>query len=81
MSPPDELSQEDQQIHADEKLASEHIAYWLKKTGCTMVPVVTIMGNQIRSNIDIRKIPPEVLKQLKKAERDGNSGLPAPSAW
>jgi hypothetical protein len=73
---------EQDQAALDEKTCGEHISYWLKKMGCSMVPIIELRAGQVAARIDIVKIPPDMLKQLRKAERDGTQpvGPPAPSA-
>lgn len=74
-----DLPEED---NADEKACSERIAYWLKKYGCTMIPVMELRPGEVRPRIDIVKIPPEALKQMKAAEKaqSNERGFAAPSA-
>jgi len=72
-------------VHADEQACGERISYILKKYGCSMVPIIELRAGQVAARIDIVKIPPDVLRQLKKAERDGQplpgpGQSPAPSA-
>lgn len=56
----------EQNEHPDEKLCGERIQYWLEKLGCALVPAIEIRGGQVKSRIDIVKLPPDVLKQMKK---------------
>jgi hypothetical protein len=64
---------EQPQAHPDEVACGERINYWLKKYGCSLMPVTEIRAGNVATRVDIIKIPPEVLKQLKKAEKDGQS--------
>jgi hypothetical protein len=68
--------------HPDEVTCGERINYWLQKLGCALVPVLEIRGGQVKTRVDIVKLPPEVIKQMKKAQNGGAQppAAPAPSA-
>jgi len=57
--------------HASEKACGERVQYALEKFGCTLVPIIELRAGQVIARIDIQKVPPEVLKQLKKAKASG----------
>jgi hypothetical protein len=83
--PPAENPSEQDVAHADEQAAGERISYILKKYGCSMVPVIELRAGQVAAKIDIVKIPPDMLRKLRKAERDGqplpgSEQSPAPGA-
>jgi EAL domain-containing protein (putative c-di-GMP-specific phosphodiesterase class I) len=67
---------EDEQAanHAAEKACGEKISYWLEKFGCDLQAMATLSNGQVRMRIDIVKIPPDVLRQIKKAKANGQSG-------
>lgn len=67
--PPVQENPEQEGTHADEQACGERISYWLKKFGCTMIPIIELRAGQVIARIDIQKIPPDVLKELKKQER------------
>ena len=78
--PPEATQEPPTQGHPDEKSAGEHISYWLEKLGCALIPIVEIRPGQVTARIDIVKIPPDVLKQMKKDKKNGVFGPPAPGA-
>ena len=71
----------EQQLNAaDERACGEHITYWLDKLGCVMIPIIELRAGQVIARIDIQKIPPQILKQMKKQKKNGQSGSPATSS-
>lgn len=70
---PPELTPEQEAAQADERACGERISYWLEKFGCAMIPVVEIRPGQVSARIDIQKIPPEMLKEMKKAKKNGTN--------
>lgn len=67
-----------EQDRADEKACGEKVAYWLKRYNCTLVPIMELRSGQVAARIDLQKIPPEVLKQMRQAEKEGRSGPVGP---
>jgi hypothetical protein len=67
-----EETQGEEDDHAVEKACMERVQYWLKKYNCMLIPIIELRPGQVKARIDIEKISPEVLKQLKQAEKYGN---------
>lgn len=55
----------------DEKACGEKINYWLNKYGCTLHGVAILENGSVRVQVGVQKIPLEVRKQMKKAEKSG----------
>lgn len=68
--------EKDDQAHADERACAERVSYWLKKYGCDLQAIATLRSGQVAMRIDIVKIPPEVLKKIRQAEKEGQGVRP-----
>jgi len=55
----------------DEKNCGERIGYWLNKYGCTLHGVAIIENGSARIQVGVQKIPAEVRKAMKEAEKRG----------
>ncbi len=58
---------------ADEKACGERIEYALKKYGCMLDGTCIIKNGFTQVQIGVVKIPPELRRQMKEAERNGQS--------
>jgi hypothetical protein len=65
---------EEEFAHAQEKACGERVSYALKKFGCDLRGRAVITNGNVQVFIDIVKIPPDVLKQIKEAEKRGQPG-------
>jgi hypothetical protein len=65
---------EQEAAHAAEKACGEKISYWLEKFGCDLKAIAVLQNGQVQMRIDIVKIPPDVLRQIKKAKASGHAG-------
>jgi hypothetical protein len=66
---------------AAEKACGERIEYALKKYGCMLDGTAIIKNGFTQIQIAIVKIPPELRRQMKEAERNAAAGQPtAPAA-
>lgn len=71
------LQNQQNKNHEDEKACAERVSYWLKKYGCDLQASAHLTNGQVAMRIDIVKLPPEVLKEMKKAEKEGRNAGPA----
>lgn len=66
---------EEQQLtqdQVDEQECGKRVDYWLKKYGCVLDgQCVLTTGQPPVIRVGIRKLPAEVLKELKKREKQG----------
>lgn len=66
-----EEKQELTQDQLDEQACGERVSYWLKKYGCTLHGMAVLENGSVRIQVGIQKIPAEIRKQLKEAEKRG----------
>lgn len=70
MQPTQEIDPElREQNQADEKACAERIDYALKKYGCMLDGTAIIKNGFTQIQIGVVKVPPEIRKQMKEAER------------
>lgn len=70
----DELTQD----QIDERTCGERIDYWCKKMGCALIGEAVLRpGQPVEIRIGIKKLPPDVLKEMRKAEKSGQAFNPA----
>lgn len=55
----------------DEKNCAEKVDYYLKKYGCYLHGQAILENGSVMVRVGIQKIPPEVRKEMKKAEKRG----------
>lgn len=65
--------QELTQDQLDEKSCGERIDYWLKKYGCYLHGQAIIENGSCMVRVGVQKIPLEVRKQIKDAEKHGQT--------
>ncbi len=68
---PTEQEPELNQDKLDEQACGERVNYWLKKYGCTLHGVAILENGSVNVQVAIVKIPPEIRRQLKEAEKHG----------
>lgn len=62
---------------ADEKACGERIEYALKKYGCMLDGTAVVRNGFTQIQIAIVKIPPELRRQMKEAQKNGQPTAPA----
>lgn len=72
IAPPQEIDPEIRdQNAADEKACGERIEYALKKYGCILDGTAIIKDGFTRIQVGVTKMPPDMRRQMKEAERNG----------
>jgi hypothetical protein len=59
------------QDRLDEQACGERINYWLKKFACTLQGQCQLTNGNVQILVGVVKIPLEIRKQLKEAEKRG----------
>lgn len=71
----------DPQLQSDEKACAERIDYALKKYGCMFDCTCIIKNGFTQIQVGVAKIPPELRRKMKEAEKNGQPLTPnAPTA-
>ncbi len=77
---PEEQEPELNQDRLDEQACGERVNYWLKKYACTLHGVAILENGSVKVQVAIVKIPAEVRKAMKEAEKRGESNEVAENA-
>lgn len=70
---PTEPEPELNQDKLDEQACGERVNYWLKKYACTLHGVAILENGSVKVQVAIVKIPLEIRKQIKEAEKRGKT--------